>query len=672
MRQPGLYALRYPLVPEEPRQKRLDQLLQFCDEAKIDEVIFFVLPEEYCCGQWDPKYYEPWLEFAVQAKEIVERKGLKVSLNPWHTLLHTDRGRKSEQLKFRRMILDTGHECLSVGCPLCEDWRNIFYGAFKRFAQAGFKRIWVEDDFRFHNHNSGNGWGGCFCPTHIQKLHELGAQATTREQLIANLTATGIVHPDRKIWMDLNAKTYIELAKKMRATMDSVDPSIELGLMTSYIPTHAIEGRDWTGLINALGGPEKTVVRPHAAGYSENCQAGFFWGFGNLSMTLGVLPKGTKTYFEVENAPMSAFSKSNYQTAMQMASVLEGGCDGLSLDILDFLGSGPSSEPGMAQTLAKSKEKYQAIQSAIAGTTPSGIQAIIPIATPARAPGKGGSVGNIPSSSYGWFAYLGGFGYPCQNKPVLEKVDPSAVYALLGDGVWGLTDDQLRQLLQSGTVLLEAEAVRLICERGMGELIGVKGFTRLKREESCYSYEELIGGDPNEIPERASINWPQDSAYAQIVQLLPFATQRTVIKDCFGKILGPGTITYKNSTGGKGLIYPFPVPECYELHTWARKAWLDNWLNEFTGGVKFPNLKNTAWVYLAARSGPNQKTIFLANQTFENYDHLDLQLPPDYAKLNWTVRTTSNDEPATITMKGNQLRIETKMRGNDWLMLVGK
>ena len=93
----NLYIIRYSLPPEpiDARPRRLEELLRFCGEAKIDEVMFFLMPEEYNRGQWDPKDYRPWLDFAVEAKELVEKAGCEVSLNPWTTLLHASRGRRS-------------------------------------------------------------------------------------------------------------------------------------------------------------------------------------------------------------------------------------------------------------------------------------------------------------------------------------------------------------------------------------------------------------------------------------------------------------------------------------------------------------------------------------------------------------------------------------------------
>ena len=45
----NLYIIRYSLPPEpsDSRARRLEELLRFCGEAKIDEVMFFLMPEEY-------------------------------------------------------------------------------------------------------------------------------------------------------------------------------------------------------------------------------------------------------------------------------------------------------------------------------------------------------------------------------------------------------------------------------------------------------------------------------------------------------------------------------------------------------------------------------------------------------------------------------------------------
>jgi len=667
-----MYIIRYSLVPEEPKQKRLDLLRQFCREAKLDEVMFMIMPEEYNRGPWRKNDYQPWLDFAAEARQLVEKEGYKTSLNLWHTLLHTDRGRRSEDVKFRRMVNDDGYQNLSVGCPLCPDWQKIWLDTFADWAQAGFKKIWIEDDFRFHNH-SGHGWGGCFCEEHMRILRERGIKAKTREELFANMNARGIVHSDRKIWQQLNAETYIELAKMMRSRMDSIDPKIKLGLMTSYIPVHTIEGRDWTGLIDALGGPERAMVRPHACGYQEICGSWFFWSFGNLAETLGVLPKGTKTFFEIENSPMSRFAKSNYQTKMQMACVIDGGCDGLTFDTLDFLGTGPASEPEMAPMLREAKAKMLKIRDLTAGSTPIGVQAVLPANTTAVAPGKGiAGISNLPTTHYGWFVYLSGFGIPCVNRPVIPQIDAEQLYALAGDAVWAIPDASLRNMLESAAVLLDADAARIVLERGLGDLIGLKKVTRYDREQSMFSFEEHVDRDPNEIPERAGLNRPLRDFFICLYDLTEISKPRTMVKDCFLRDMGAGSVIYRNATGGRGLILPFAVPaENLIPHGWTRKKWIDRWLRELCGAVTLPQLINGAWMHISVHD-KGHKTIFLANQMFEFYKDIQIRLPKEYVHLNWRMEIHSRDMAGKIKLNGDLLTVETELAGNDWLMLVGE
>ncbi len=668
----NMYIIRYSLPPEEPKGKRIDLLLEFCEQGKIDEVMFFLMPEEYNTGQWREIDYRPWLDFAAEAKEIVERAGYSTSINPWHTMLHLDRGRKSEDLQYRRMVLDTGYRCSAVACPLCPDWQEIFYRTFRDFALAGFRSIWIEDDWRFHNHNSEYGWGGCFCDEHIEVLRQRGARAKSREELIANLNAEGQVHPDRLIWLELNRETHINLASRMRETMDSVAPKIKLGLMASSICTHTQEGRDWDKLIEAMGGPELAEVRPHATGYREGVQIDFFNGYGNLSQTLNSIVPGTKTFFEIENSPMSRFSKSNHQTRMQMASAVEGGCDGLTLDVLDFLGAGGSSEPKMAETLAGSKDKLLSLRDMIKDTSPIGVQAILPNNTTDLAPGTGiCDLRKLPTINYGWFIYLQGYGYPCIDTPEIASVDSSQIYGLSGNSVWGLSDDLLRELLAGGTVLLDAEAAAIIHKRGMGGLIGIKGITRYYREDYPYSFEEHVGRDKDEIPERASVNKPVQDIFVCVYELSEGASVRTEMKDCFLRTMGPASVTYQNSSGGKGLVLPFALPAPVVFYGWERKRWIDRWLAELTGSCPLPNVADEAWVHLAARIGADYKTIFLANETFEFIEQMQVNLPAGWEKLDWQIKIHNRDKAGKTEIHGQSLKITAEMAGNDWIMLVG-
>ena len=370
---------------------------------------------------------------------------------------------------------------------------------------------------------------------------------------------------------------------------------------------------------------------------------------------------------------MSRFAKSNHQTKMQMASVIDGGCDGLTFDILDFLGTGSASEPEIAFMLSGAKAKMIKIRELTAESKPIGVQAILPVNTTAVAPGNGiANLPYLPTTHYGWFIYLGGFGIPCVNKPVMGEVDSAQVYALAGDSVWAIPDGPLKKMLETAVVLLDADAARIVVERGCGELIGVKKIDRYNREESIFSIEESVNYISNEIPERASVNLPERNFFINSYELSNIAKPKTKIKDCFLNDMGPGSVIYRNATDGKDLILPYTVPSIDLFpYGWTRKYWLNRWLSELCGSFPMPQLVNGTWVYISAHAKGMQKTIFLANQMYEVYQELKIRLPEDFACLNWRMEIHSRDKVGTVKKTDEILTVATEFVGNDWIILVG-
>ena len=673
--QDNLYIIRYslPPEPEAARPERLRRLLEFCAQGAIDEVMFFLMPEEYNRGQYDPADYRPWLDFAVQARSLVEQTGCATSLNPWLTLLHCSRGRRSRQLHYRRMVSDTGVPSPSVACPLCPQWWDIFRRTYIDFARAGFQTIWIEDDFRFHNHDAG--WGGCFCDEHLRTLRTLGITARDRTELIRNLNAPGSVHPGRLIWMNLNRDTYIDLARRLRQAMDEIDPAIKLGLMCSGIPTHALEGRAWPDLLQALGGPDRAPVRPSGAAYREACRADFVMPAANLSSTIDVLLPGTKAFFEIENAPMSRFAKSNQLTAAQMAFALDGQCQGLTLDVLSFLGGGSDTEPLMAPTLAQQRTKLLRLRQLVTNSEPVAIKALIPTETARRAPGTGPADPRaLPTANHDWFCYLQPFGYPCTNIADTTRLqfDGPGTYALSGPAPWGLSDDQLHQLLSSATVLLDPAAAHVIKQRGLAQLIGLNHITWRRHTDHPFSIEQALDTQPADVPQRSGLNFVDDDWSLATFDLTAAGQPQTEILDCYLNSLGVGTYLYQNPAGGRGLVLPTSLPLPDTLFDWTRKRWLDRFLHQLHGPAQTPYLIDAAWIYLSARTTARHKTIFLINTTFETCPRLTIQLPPDWAQLDWSLALHGRDLPATITVDPDHtLTFQGEFVGADWMLLIG-
>ena len=51
-------------------------------------------------------------------------------------------------------------------CNMDEAWQDYFVKLYARYAAFRPNILWVEDDFRLHNHDPLL-WGGCFCPAHM-------------------------------------------------------------------------------------------------------------------------------------------------------------------------------------------------------------------------------------------------------------------------------------------------------------------------------------------------------------------------------------------------------------------------------------------------------------------------------------------------------------------------
>ena len=113
------YSLRICISPDFHADEKFRQLLKFCREAGIDDVMFILNPEEINMGHPTVQETEKWLAMMERFRPEVEKAGMTVSVNPWTTLLHTDRGRSArEGHDFGRMEDYEGKRAQAVACPL--------------------------------------------------------------------------------------------------------------------------------------------------------------------------------------------------------------------------------------------------------------------------------------------------------------------------------------------------------------------------------------------------------------------------------------------------------------------------------------------------------------------------------------------------------------------------
>ena len=64
------YSLRFLLAPKLDFEKKMKGLLDFCQKAKMDEVMFFIAPKELAIGHITKEEAKPYVDTIKKAREI--------------------------------------------------------------------------------------------------------------------------------------------------------------------------------------------------------------------------------------------------------------------------------------------------------------------------------------------------------------------------------------------------------------------------------------------------------------------------------------------------------------------------------------------------------------------------------------------------------------------------
>ena len=189
MNQSYCYSFRFCCDPGFNDRREIASLRRFVREAQIDDVAVFCNVEELNTGHMTEEEQETiWLRLLCDVQAALAPEGVHLSVNHWHSLMHADLGKTLPQSQpFRRMVDMDGREADLCVCPMCERWQTYFAGLYARYAALSPHILWVEDDFRLHNHDPLR-WGGCFCPAHMREYaRRAGKPELTREEFVRGI-----------------------------------------------------------------------------------------------------------------------------------------------------------------------------------------------------------------------------------------------------------------------------------------------------------------------------------------------------------------------------------------------------------------------------------------------------------------------------------------------------
>ncbi|MCM8777165.1 MAG: hypothetical protein NC905_02730 [Candidatus Omnitrophica bacterium] len=550
------YHLRFQIIPGKNVKEDTKVLAEFCLKHKIEEVVLFFAGEEWNNGLLSAKEEDIWFEAIKTAKKTLKERGIKVSLNPWMTVLHCDRGRRfPPDRKFEPMVSPYGETSKATASFVDKNWQRYIYNLYGRFATLGFNTIWIEDDFRYHNHAPLT-WGGGFEKRVLKKFSTKIGKQVSREDLVKRILQPGKPHPWRKIWMEVWREIQLEVASGIRDAVEkSSKGKTKLGLMSSHPSVHSIEGRRWHNLFNALTINNKVVHRPNFAPYQEDVGRNKFHSIMMLDIQKKLRPVYCEVEPEIENFPFTKWSKSNTQTWAEMALSLFFGSDALLLNLFPFVGNRADEEKGIGELLNKSYKSLLWISDRF-----SKEHSLYGIGIPWKEDaaektetieGKRFEELRV-DPSFTW-KFLLSYGIPACSE--IQEVN-----AIFGNNAWIFDDNEIIRMLKGG-LLLDGESARILCKRGFGKYIGVEYEKTLNREDSNYSVEVV----------KSSKSGVKEGIYFSVNQLPEFnvfkpSKKTTVWTDVITserKSVGPSITLYTNEMGGRVAIV---VPSHFNFH----------------------------------------------------------------------------------------------------------
>lgn len=571
------YILRYTVDPVFHADDRIEELAQFCLSSRIEEVMFFFTAEELSLGHPTREMCEPWIDVACRLRDRLARDGVDLSLNPWTTTYHNPRGRRLfEGQTFTTMVGPNGVRSPVCACPLCENWQSYLCDLFAEWCRRVKPvALWVEDDWRLHNHGDELGFGGCFCELHMERFSTAVGQPVSREQLLNAVLAPGEPHPWRQIWLDLWRDTLLEPARRLRDAVRTASPTTQLGLMSSDPDTHSIEGRDWLALQTVLGRVPAFLTRPHLPPYTEDhalhCPPAV------TRHTIANLAHPIEIYPELENSPRCGpYSKSRKYSIWECLHSVCYGAAGITINAYDMMGNGIALDPHFGEALAVAKDRLSSVvKLSVDDAQSHGVDVLFhpdiarrlhcPAPVPSRAsfdPDANSSaeisgMSLLKEDSTVWSRTFFTLGIAHRLTSVPET-DGRPV-AVSGQTVRCFTDAEIQKLLQGG-LLLDGVAAEVLLERGFGRHIGIQSGRWRDLMDTAHAYEQIHEDDPAVF----GLARPRMSAARSADRLFDMTLAdacdiRTSIHRADHGNVCPGLVVYNNSLGGTVAATAYPL-----------------------------------------------------------------------------------------------------------------
>ena len=623
------YSLRIGICPDFYAEEKFYDLLKFCKSAQIDDVQFFLNMEEVNQGHLSLEKSKEWLHMLQKFKPQLEEEGISVSLNPWTTVLHADRGRTlSEGQNFTTMADYNGRKADAVACPLDEKFQDYIKAIYGLYAELHFAVIWIEDDFRLHNHPPLE-WGGCFCELHKREFAKRIGKEVDMESFLAGILSQGDPHPYRKVWLDTARDTMCGFAALLGEAIHEISPHTRVGLMSSGPEVHCVEGRDWNGIFTGLSGDTMPLNRPHLPAYAEASPRQYALDYQKTTKLSAAMTKGqAQLWPELDNFPHTTFSKSHRFTRLEIESALAVGADGITMNLFDMMGNGINEEQKYEELLAKAKPYLNGVTILhLKGSEERGVCVMYSSISSYTIHADGTrSLSAIQPWETFWAEYLSAFGIA--NRYCDDSSLTGEMIAVSGQYFRNLEPGEITRMFSDNVLLLEGEAVETLVDMGLGNLLGITSCEWYPANTGRHSYEQVVTEQRFQNLPHARISaqtMGETGDYLKIEYTNESHQTVSVLKAPDGSAAGAGVVCITD----RAVILPYG--HMRDRHNFllnpVRQEILKSLILSMKEVLQPVIIENCPYVTVNHFSREEQQVLLLSNYATDDFENVKLDLP---------------------------------------------
>lgn len=665
------YHLRLQLPPTLNFEERLENMLDFCQKAKVDEVMFFIGCEELSVGHITIEEAKPYVSVIQKAGAYLKELGITVSLNPWMTLGHYDGARSlKDGQNFRRMVGHDGSQAEVVVCPLCAQWREYYVELMNFYVEALKPDIlWFEDDFRLHGHGAKQTIKqGCFCEEHMRLYNERLGTSYSRETFVDKIGKDELV---RKAYLDVSRQT---MSDTLAYVAEHVKEQKRFGLMTGS--AYLEEARIYPDFFDSLAssGRKKPYNRlsPSVARQLSPQQTGRFLHTGAL---LNRYLTGDKAYCvtEIENNPHTMYTKSVRFNKFQQLNAIPLLLSGTTFSIFEFNGNGAINYDRLAKMYAEIKPYLMRVADLeLSPFDMTGVNVLVneDVAYKAKVL-SGDYIGDFVDTTGDFMAWFELLGVNCRyNKNVNLKGE---VVAIDGQVLRSLSKRQIQELFANNFVIINGDGVEALFDMGLNELIDAKAYELCIERKSTHTFEEINSEEKLQgiTQMRATSNFSSGN-YLKIAYGNKEKTVLTNIMDCYQKVFGCGMTVIGNvlvephKTLAESAA-PMPYALYHPLREYAVKAAIQQ-----SGFMKkqtfFVQEENVA-PYSFEKDG--QVVLMCVNYSDDDYETLHFETDYEFKECQLITPQRPDGYTPKFRQDGKGYVIEETLKGMEsWVLIL--